>query len=96
MAKVFICEYAETAVGTLAPLEPVLANQVVAIGATSVQSAAFNAKTKFVRIAADAVCSVAFGNNPTADANSKRIAANVPGEIFGVRPGDKLAVITNT
>jgi hypothetical protein len=40
-----------------------------------VQSAAFNAKTCFVRLHTDAVCSLKFGTNPTASATTARIAA---------------------
>lgn len=70
-------------------------NQQVAIGAGSVQSAAFNATTKFIRLSADAPCRVEFGASPTAAATSRRIAANFP-EYFGVSPGMKVAVITTT
>jgi len=47
----------------------------VAIGAGSVQSSAFNAKTRFVRLHADAICSIEFGTNPTAAATTARMAA---------------------
>jgi hypothetical protein len=78
--------------------EPAVAEQTVAIGAGSVQSNAFNAATIAVRISADAVCSIKFGTNPTASATTRRIAANVVGEYFGVPAGQafKVAVITNT
>ncbi len=78
--------------------EPALAEQTVAIGAGSLQSNAFNAATTYVRIAADAVCSITFGTNPTATATTRRIAANAVGECFGVPKGQsfKVAVITNT
>lgn len=75
--------------------EPGLAVQRIAIGAGSVQSAAFNAKTKFIAVNVDATCSYSIGANPTADATKMRIPAN--GTIYlGVTPGDKIAVITNT
>jgi hypothetical protein len=101
MAKLYISEYAEAPIGyngqmLAAGKEPSVTEQTpVVIGAGSLQSAAFNAKTKFVRIHTDAICSVAFGTSPTATANSKRLAANST-EYFGVTPGDKLAVITNS
>lgn len=102
MATVYITEYA------LMPLdqnnrnvpigyEPALAYQTVAIGAGSVQSAAFNSLTRFVRIHCDAICSIKFGTNPTAVTTETRLAANQT-EFFGIQ-GDrtyKVAVITNT
>jgi hypothetical protein len=102
MAVLYITEFsdlAQTIRGAADfPQEPALAEQTVAIGAGSVQSSAFNAATTYVRIAADAVCSITFGTNPTATATKRRIAANVPGECFGVPVGQsyKVAVITNT
>jgi hypothetical protein len=99
MAKVYITEYCtspkENGILLQAPQEPALTTQTVAIGGASAQSSAFNAKTKFVRIHADAVCSILFGENPTATANSPRLAAGVS-EYFGVIPGQKIAVITNS
>jgi len=73
----------------------ILAEQVVAITAGSVQSAAYNADTKFVRICADAPCSIKYGSSPTATASTRRLPANWP-EYFGVQGGNKHAVITNT
>lgn len=100
MAVVYISEYAEapnikTGQMLAAGSEPSLAEQTVAIGAGSVQSAAFNAKTRFIRLHTDAVCSYKFGSNPTATATTPRMAANST-EYFGVVPGDKVAIIQNT
>ena len=102
MATVYITEYKELAKVQvsksdifMAPLEPAIATQTVAIGGGSVQSAAFNADTRFVEIHVDAICSIKFGDSPTAAATNKRIAANQT-QIFGVMPGQKVAVITNT
>lgn len=99
MAVLFISEYDNVArdnVGMVqAGQEPSITTQTVAIGAGSTQSNAFNANTKFVRIHTDAICSVAFGANPTASATTARLAAGQT-EFFGVRPGHKVAVITNT
>jgi hypothetical protein len=75
--------------------QPPVAEQTVAIGATSAQSNAFNSATNMVRISTDAICSVLFGNNPTATAGSARMAAGQT-EYFAVGPGMKVAVITNT
>lgn len=102
MATVYITEYARQSRDAMGQLmvvadEPPAANQTVAIGAGSVQSNAFNALTKFVRVHADAVCSVEFGTNPTASATTRRMAANTT-EYFGVplNGAYKIAVITNT
>ncbi len=75
--------------------EPALAVQKIAIGAGSVQSAPFNARTTFVRVNVDAICSFQFGANPTATANDARMSADAT-EYFGVTPGHRMAVITNT
>lgn len=101
MATVYIREYARigrdlNSIDVQSGVEPGLVNQTVAIGGSSVQSAAFNAQTRFVRIHTDAICSILFGTNPTAVAGSGRMAANST-EFFAVDPGSnlKVAVITN-
>ena len=85
--------------GNLAPVAqlPAIAEQTVATGASSVQSAAFSPSTAIVRLHSDATCSVAFGVNPTATTSSMRLYANSP-EYFMLQPGQgyKLAVIANT
>jgi hypothetical protein len=98
MAVLFIAEYADSgfitgpvAVGK----EPAHTNQTVAIGAGSVQSNAFKSNTLLVRLHSDVICSIAFGDNPTASATSARMAANQT-EYFQVKPGQKVAVIQNT
>lgn len=78
-----------------AGMEPALAVQKIAIGAGSVQSAPFNAKTTFVAINVDATCSFKFGGNPTATATDMRMPADAT-QYFGVVPGQRVAVITNT
>ena len=99
MAVLYITEYQRLAAAQGAQVaagqEPSVAEQNVAIGAGSLASAAFNARTNFVRLHSDAICSVAFGAAPTAVATAKRMAANQT-EFFGVNPGQKVAVITNT
>lgn len=108
MAKVYITEYARQALDNhgqpiAAGEEPPITTQTVAIGGASAQSAVFNAKTRFIRVHTDAICSVLVGANPTADANSPRMAANQT-EFFGLlaptNPADgsglRMAVITNT
>lgn len=100
MAKLYITEF--RSLGTDAFGNPVasgilppLATQTVAIGGTSTQSAAFNAATKVIRIHTDVICSFEVGTNPTATANSARMAAGQT-EYISVIPADKIAVISNT
>jgi len=79
------------------PQETPIAEQTVAIGVGSVQSNAFNANTRFVRLNCDVVCSVLFGVNPTVTATSGRMAANQT-EYRSLPLGSllKVAVINNT
>lgn len=105
MAICDITEYEDLAIdgqGKIIPIgrEPATANNPVAIGGGSVQSAIFNARTKFIRVHADAACRVEIGVDPTAVNNvSKRIGANGT-EYFGVATRDgtllRAAVITTT
>lgn len=76
-------------------LEPSLAVQKLAIGAGSVQSATFQPDTTFVCVNVDAACSIQFGVNPTATAAMTRMPLDGT-QFFGVVPGHKIAVITNT
>lgn len=71
MAFLYITEYAEVHLGLggrqgQMPIEPPVAEQAISNTGGSTQSAAFNAKTRFVRIHTDTVCAVEFGTNPTA------------------------------
>lgn len=82
MSKLYVSEYARMTQSSgpgnavvPAPEEPPLATQVVDFTSGAAQSAAFNAKTRFVRLQADAVCSVRFAANPTATVNDARLAA---------------------
>lgn len=82
--------------GVPSGVEPALAYQQLSISGSSVQSAAFNAGTRIVRLHADAPCRVAFGTNPTASVGaSLRLNAGAT-EYFNVQPGHKVAVITST
>lgn len=96
MAVLFIAEFTDHAFSRIpvAPMPP-LAEQTVAIGGASTQSSAFSSSTKVVRVHADAICSIAIGSNPTATATKLRMDAGQT-EYFGVTPGDKIAVISNT
>lgn len=101
MAVLYITEYANVGKSNgpmPVPLTPEMAVQTVAIGGSSTQSAAFNNATQFVRLHADAICSVKLGTNPTATATTSRMAAGQT-EYFWLdraNSGYKVAVITNT
>lgn len=99
MATLYIAEFSylfsTPAVTGQMAMGPPIVEQTVAIGAGSAQSAAFGATTNFVRLHTDAICSIVFGANPTALATKMRLAAGQT-EYFGVAPGSKVAVITNT
>jgi hypothetical protein len=102
MAVLYVTEYARqgrdaSGYQMVVADEPAIANQTIAIGVGSVQSAAFNALTKFIRVSTDAVCSVEFGTNPTATATTRRMPANST-EYFSVPLAGsyKIAVIVNT
>lgn len=71
---------------------PGIAEQVVAIGATSAASDPFSDATRFIRIDADTPCYWTVGADPTADAaTSKYLGGGF--EYVGVEPGHKLACI---
>ena len=100
MAVLYISEYSFQRAdyrGSIIPVgaEPAVTTQTVAIGGGSVASAAFQATTNFIRLHTDAICSVEFGTAPTATTASARMAAGQT-EFFGVMPGNKVAVISNT
>jgi len=100
MATLYVSEFAGMGSGANAApqavMQPPLAEQAVAIGGASAQSAAFNARTRIVRLHADSICSIEFGVNPTATATTARLAANQT-EYFSVGEGGamKVAVIAN-
>lgn len=100
MATLYIAEFesitpaTEGGAAQVARATPV-AEQTVAIGGASTPSSAFNAATRYVRIHTDVICSIAFAATPTATAAKMRMAADQT-EYFGVTPGTKVAVITNT
>ena len=100
MPKLYVTEFSQlgfTNVGGGTPQVrvPHTTTQVVAIGASSAASAAFQAKTVVVRLAADSVCSFVFGTTPVATANDSRMDVGRP-EYFFVDPSLKVACITNT
>jgi hypothetical protein len=96
MATLYVTEFPPNMPSALQVASmPPIAEQTVAIGVGSAASNAFNGATGLVRLHADVVCSVAFGASPTAAATNARLAAGQT-EYFAVRPGMKVAVITNT
>jgi hypothetical protein len=110
MSVITITEYATIAVaqvgGMIAqvPQEPPLVQQAIAITASTVQSAAFNAQTTLVRINIDgtAAAAITFGTNPTATipsagAGSQRVSANGT-QFHGIPKGQsfKVAFIATT
>jgi len=106
MAILYIAEFAEMEIGPAGrvgqmPMQPPLAEQTVAIGASSTQCTnPFNAQTRFVRLHSDVAAQYLFGTNPTAlkDANgSARMAAGQT-EYHGVPKGQsfKVAVLAPT
>lgn len=101
MAFMYIEEFAEMGIvqRNEYPIgrQPAVARQQIAIAAGNTVSAAFNTKTRFVRIHVDAICSYRFGDAPVAVATDPRLAANQT-EYFAVEPGgsNKVANITNT
>lgn len=99
MATLYIKEFAELArdaKGNVIPagLEPPVAEQVEAIGATSSQSNTLNAATRFVEIVTDANCHYKVGDDPEASTSTAYMAAG-QSKFFGVQPGQsmKIAVI---
>jgi hypothetical protein len=101
MALLYISEYTSLRIedtGNPAPVawegDGTIDQTPVVIGATSAQSLPFAKGTRFVRLHTDVICHIKFGSNPTATA-VKRMAAGQT-EIFGVNPGDKVAVIQGT
>jgi hypothetical protein len=103
MATLYITEHASQvrdAAGYLVqgtPAYPALAEQTVAISASSAASATLNASTTIVELVSDVVCSIAVAATPTATATNRRLPANVPVQIgVPANSGFKIAVITNT
>jgi hypothetical protein len=99
LAKVYVTEH-EKPSGWYSGILPIalfppITTQTVAIGGGSTQSNAFSSTTRMIGVHTDAICSVEVGSNPTATANSKRMAANTT-EYFEVINGHKIAVITNS
>jgi len=72
-------------------------DQTVAIGGSSAQSSTLKTNTQLVRLHTDAICSIAFGANPTATTSTQRLAANqTEYKSVPLTSGYKIAVISNT
>lgn len=100
MATLYISEFKQGVSGigsTWAQMlpQPAIADQVVAVGAGSLQSVAFNPLTRAVLLATDTACSIVFGDAPVAATTNLRIPANAPPFPFAVQPGQKVAVIAS-
>jgi len=98
-ANLYISEFTNglAQVGSTQPQifpQAALADQTVAVGGASVQSAAFNSKTHAVMLVCDTGCSIAIGGNPTATTSNYLLFKGAPMK-FGVIPGQKIAVIAN-
>jgi hypothetical protein len=101
--NLYITEFADGArlqgeAGAMSFLQdPPVAEQKIAFGASSAQSAAFQPTTRYIRLQADNICSVIVGLNPTATATNRRLATGAI-EYVGIPAGQsyKLAVIQNT
>jgi hypothetical protein len=96
MPTLWIAEYdmlSNDGVGNALPIprEPAIAEQTVTF-TTTVASAAFNAKTTYVRLIADADCHLHFDDAPVATTAKQFVPANT--EVFRrVRAGDKVAAV---
>ncbi len=101
MAKLYIVEFASTAIGArgqdvMAPQYPAAVKQpYMTSSGSSQQSPAFGGTTRYIQFHTDGIISIAIGPDPIADVLYDRIAANET-RFVGVNPGDKLALITNT
>lgn len=96
--KAWISEYVEMAQGAQGQLkmiakEPALVDQApVDFTAGTTQSAAFNVKTKWIRVHVDSACHMLVGSNPSATTSVKRLAAGQT-EYFEVDGGAKAAFV---
>ena len=76
--------------------EPAVAVQKIVIAVGNTSSAAFNARTRFVRLHTDDICSIKFGDvGSTAAITDARMAANST-EFFGTQGGQIVSNILNT
>ena len=88
------------AANAVAPVANILkkpvAEQKLTISGTTARSAAFNAKTQFIKVHCDGITSITFGDGTVvATTGSQRLLVGID-YYFDVNPGDYLAGITNT
>lgn len=78
MANLYITEYSNLGLNGNAPIpqEPAVTGQNVSF-TTSTASAAFNERTRFVRLVASADCYVKFGTGPTATTSDQFLSAEM-------------------
>lgn len=107
MATAIIREYADIKVlwagrSVMAPSEPAIATQIITTSATTAPSAAFNTNTQFVGIHTPAAQAVAVEFSATAGATPTAVANGTPRLpsnsvfYFGVKSGDKVALVDVT
>lgn len=103
MATLYVTEYATSGykqiggVTVQTPDEPPLAEQTVAIGASSAASSAFQTGTTVIRLHVDTVASLAIGLSPVATTSKQRFASGQT-EFKSVPKGSgfQVAVIANS
>lgn len=74
------------------PPVPAAAEQAVAVGGSSAQSAAFGANVRFVQVHATEPAGLAFGADPTA-VDNRHVIGEGETRWYAVVPGHKLAAI---
>lgn len=97
MAFLYITEYEKLGLDLnggllMAPKEPAVAHQKIAISGSAVQSAAFNQLTRFIRMEVDAICHIVVDKDATATTTHGRWAADQT-EVRAVNGADKVSVI---
>jgi hypothetical protein len=105
MPTLYITEFASIAAslsgfgGIPVTMPPVVEQGTLTVGGTVAVSGSFGGSTRLVRLMSDVVCSVAWSApnaaNPAPTTGNMRLAANVE-YFYGVTPGMKVAVISNT
>lgn len=108
MAKTYITEFAQGAKQWDGPsIAAPQDNGLVADGGSTIeqtpitnsgasqQSAAFAGGTRLIRLTSDGIISYLIGTDPTVTVNHRRLPAGAI-EYIGVKPGHKIAIITNT
>jgi hypothetical protein len=100
MAFLWIAEYQSMAnvpnSSAQMPVEPPLTTQKIAIGVAHAESALLQAGTRFVCVATDTACSIAYGTSPVATTTDRRRPAGLT-EYAAVPEGGTfmLSVIAN-